>query len=320
MTENVCQKLSIVSAQSAIVYQSELDFVSRCILDYPNIETGGQLFGFWTASGVPVVLFAIGPGAKANHQVAFFNQDIAYLTQVGNLLVQKFGLQHIGEWHSHHQLELARPSGHDIATMVNCIGRQHLGRFLLCIGNCTTAATTFNAYIFTEEGGSEFTHAFWDVKSGESPFRTRVAQDKELTSVVLEPSTPEASHSSIKILNHSEVFSPPEYACSYWLEKKENNAVLKGIVDHLAGEADDGRCKVQLDSCGLVHLSLENSGRSVRIVFPLAFPANPPMMFINGNPVVCDEVKWHVEKDLCEAFLMYCGQVLSRETKEDTDG
>ena len=77
---------------TAIIYQGELDFISRCILDYPNIETGGQLFGFWTASGVPVVLYAIGPGPNANHQVAFFNQDIDYLTKVGHVLASRYGM------------------------------------------------------------------------------------------------------------------------------------------------------------------------------------------------------------------------------------
>ena len=84
-------------APCAVIYQSELDFVSRCILDRPDIETGGQLFGFWTARGVPVVLYAIGPGLQANHQLTFFNQDVEYLKLVGNLLLEKFGLQHIGE-------------------------------------------------------------------------------------------------------------------------------------------------------------------------------------------------------------------------------
>ena len=62
-------------APTAIIYQSELDYLSRCILDYPDIETGGQLFGFWTNQGVPVVLYVIGPGRHANHQQSFFNQD-----------------------------------------------------------------------------------------------------------------------------------------------------------------------------------------------------------------------------------------------------
>ena len=44
-------------ADTVLVYQSELDYLSRCILDYPHIETGGQLFGYWTSAGVPVGLY-----------------------------------------------------------------------------------------------------------------------------------------------------------------------------------------------------------------------------------------------------------------------
>ncbi len=72
-------------SKTAIIYRSELDFVSRCILDRTHIETGGQLFGFWTGKGIPVVLFAIGPGPRANHQVTFFNQDVQYLVSVSTL-------------------------------------------------------------------------------------------------------------------------------------------------------------------------------------------------------------------------------------------
>ena len=68
-----CQSNFNTPAPIAIIYKSELDYISRCILDCTNIETGGQLFGFWTAEGVPVVLYAIGPGPHANHQSAFFN-------------------------------------------------------------------------------------------------------------------------------------------------------------------------------------------------------------------------------------------------------
>ena len=92
------------SAAVAMIYCSELDYISRCILDSTTIETGGQLFGFWTSTGIPVVLYAIGPGPLANHQVTFFNQDVDYLLNVGTALLQRYGLQHIGEWHSHHQL------------------------------------------------------------------------------------------------------------------------------------------------------------------------------------------------------------------------
>ena len=103
-------------ASKVLIYKSELEYISRCILDYTNIETGGQLFGYWTSDGVPVVLYVIGPGPHANHQGAFFNQDVNYLEMIGGILTRDFGLQHMGEWHSHHQLGLARPSGHDSST------------------------------------------------------------------------------------------------------------------------------------------------------------------------------------------------------------
>ena len=46
-------------ADAVLVYQSELDYLSRCILDYPHIETGGQLFGYWNSAGVPVVFLKL---------------------------------------------------------------------------------------------------------------------------------------------------------------------------------------------------------------------------------------------------------------------
>ena len=120
----------------AIIYRSEMDYISRCIHDYPNIETGGQLFGYLTENGSPVVCYAIGPGMNANHQSAFFNQDTEYLQSTYNELNRRYGLRYIGEWHSHHQLGLAKPSGHDASTIVHGIRRSNFRHFLLCIGNC----------------------------------------------------------------------------------------------------------------------------------------------------------------------------------------
>ena len=87
-------------SQTAIIYQSELDYISRCILDYPNIETGGQLFGFWTSMGTPVVAYAIGPGRYSKHNPTSFVQDQAYLHNVGIELHKRYRLQHIGEWNT----------------------------------------------------------------------------------------------------------------------------------------------------------------------------------------------------------------------------
>lgn len=171
-------------ADCAIIYRSELDYLSRCILDYPNIETGGQLFGFWTRKGVAVVLFVLGPGPKANHQVAFFNQDLEYLVKVGGVLVSRYGLSHIGEWHSHHQLGLAHPSAHDAETMSSVICERKLGRFLMALGNCTAAEATVNAFEFVQASGAKFRGIPWDVKEFESPFRTLIEKDEEMMNLL----------------------------------------------------------------------------------------------------------------------------------------
>lgn len=181
-------------ANRAIIYRSELDFISRCILDRTDIETGGELFGFWTASGIPVVLFAIGPGPKANHQTTFFNQDIGYLENVGGKLFGKYGLLHIGEWHSHHQLGLAQPSGHDAATMATSIANNHLGRFLMALGNCTRDASVLNAFEFVEGFGTDWQHIPWEIKEVASPFRAAVEADGELAAMLRNPRTPVARH------------------------------------------------------------------------------------------------------------------------------
>lgn len=184
-------------ADRAIIYRSEIDFVSRCILDCPNIETGGELFGFWTAGGIPVVLFAIGPGPNANHQTTFFNQDIGYLEQIGHLLFAKYGLLHIGEWHSHHQLGLAQPSGHDAATMATSIENNHLGRFLMALGNCTTESSVLNAFEFVEGYGIDWRHVPWEIKEVTSPFRVAIEADCELSGMLCNPRTPVARHGKL---------------------------------------------------------------------------------------------------------------------------
>ena len=176
------------AGKEVFVYQSELDYLSRCILDYPSIETGGQLFGFYSSKGTPVVCYAIGPGHKANHRVTFFNQDIDYLQTVGNILTREYGLQHIGEWHSHHQLGLNHPSGHDAHTMHHSVDALHLGQFLLCIGTISGQSANVNAFTFYENDRAYYPTA-WSIKAEPSPFRQVV--DERLKDLLIHPSTSE---------------------------------------------------------------------------------------------------------------------------------
>ncbi len=175
----------------AIIYGSELDYISRWILDYPHIETGGQLFGYWTDDGTPVVLYAIGPGPQANHQIAFFNQDIAYLETVGNQLTRTYGLQHIGEWHSHHGLGLSRPSGHDAKSMADGIMDSGRNRFLLCIGTCVDGVSRLLPYNFEAGRWTDYVSAKWIIKPMDSPFRKWI--DAELAEELCMPLTEKAN-------------------------------------------------------------------------------------------------------------------------------
>lgn len=173
--------------ESAEIFRSEMEYVIRCIADYPRIETGGELFGFWKDDRTPVVAYAIGPGPKANHQVAFFNQDIDYLAATGGVLTAKYGLEHIGEWHSHHRLGLPHPSGHDAATMAHGIRTAGRNCFLLCIGTCNDKAVSLGGFVFSRNDGESYRHVGWRVIGVDSPFRSAIDADSELTGRLVHP-------------------------------------------------------------------------------------------------------------------------------------
>ena len=59
------------------------------------------------------------------------------MAHLGGLLFQGAGLQHIGEWHSHHRLGLAEPSHGDLRTVWSGMEEPGLRRFVLAIGNIT---------------------------------------------------------------------------------------------------------------------------------------------------------------------------------------
>lgn len=300
----ICEKRS--RDKGAIIFKSELDYISRCILDYPSIETGGQLFGFYTESGVPVVLYAIGPGRNANHQVAFFNQDIEYLTRIGAKLKSYFGLHHIGEWHSHHQLGLARPSGHDASTMVNTIREKNLGKFLLCIGNCDGRSTTLNPFPCNSEG---YCATQWDVVFADSPLRRPI--DRLLAEDLVMPRTPEPHHRDTQLNESSSL--KPVYKPGYWLTEKANNLVLREILSYIKKQNGNGIDTVtRLDSESLVHIysqGINFYGKkwSEDILFPMDFPESAPSVtrWLDRDFVMMTPQEWTYSGDILKSFIQY---------------
>ena len=290
-------------SKTAYIFKSELDFISRCILDYKNIETGGQLFGYWTADGSPVVVYAIGPGSHANHQVAFFNQDVNYLVSIGNVLIHHYGLQHIGERHSHHKLGLAQPSGHDASTMADTIRERRLPQFLLCIGNCSDTESTCNPFNFTYNAGYNYVKSQWSVKDIDSPFRNLI--DRELKDLLILPKTHHPSYSMDGMRKSIQTISPTK--TGYWFEEKQNRLVLKNIMDFLSSFPQQGQCSIQMDSQNHVQLLVKRDSREELFYFPKKFPiAAPDVRFRapDGTFIPMNN-KWIFEGNILESFVKY---------------
>lgn len=287
----------------ALIYKSELDYISRCVLDYPNIETGGDLFGFWTHSGYPVIQYVIGPGPNANHQSTFFNQDGNYLSEIGNKLRETHGLQHIGEWHSHHQLGLAEPSGHDISTVCKAITQYNLSNFFLVITNIRDISSSINGFMFNKEKGRDFDYAGWVILESHSPIR----QDFDLKyhDLVYQPRTKEASLLDLSkaTLNNLEFFKP-EYSSEYWLSEKSNHLVLKGIIETLGRFVANVQI-FQRNDDKTIYLEFHKDNKEYVVIFPIDFPKTNLIILDKTENKSIEGVNWEFSGDILDSSLNY---------------
>ena len=118
-----------------VIYEEDFKQLCAWVLKKTNIETGGDLFGLWADKHTAVIQFVVGPGQNCRRSSVSFYQDINYLEKIGEHMTKSEGVCHIGEWHSHHQLGLARPSGGDENTVWNNMPTYNLKRFVIFIAN-----------------------------------------------------------------------------------------------------------------------------------------------------------------------------------------
>lgn len=158
------------SAFTVYMFQSDFDRIKNWVLQYPDRETGGDLFGLWSTGDNSVIHITLGPGQNCKHGDYHFYQDVPYLERVGNLLTNDYMLGHIGEWHSHHQLALDEPSEGDCKTIARNFPRGSCG-FILMIANIITREdVSINPYLF-KEGYPDYIPGQIDTVDGKSPFR-----------------------------------------------------------------------------------------------------------------------------------------------------
>ena len=131
--ESRTEQVSTSNPFTVYIDEGELAQIKRWVEIKDNIETGGDLFGLWMDSRTAVVQFVLGPGKNCSRTTVSFFQDVEYLREAGQYLTQKHGLCNIGQWHSHHRLRLARPSGGDEHTVWSNMPNLGLQRYIVFI-------------------------------------------------------------------------------------------------------------------------------------------------------------------------------------------
>ena len=141
------------------LFEEDQKMMEDLVLRYPDIETGGDLFGLWTTEGDAVLHIVLGPGQDCKRTDVSFYQDIPYLQRNGELLTQNYMLCHIGEWHSHHQLRLSHPSQGDSSTVIRHYPGPDTCGFLLIIANIVSQSrrqVTLSPYLYTANSSYSF--------------------------------------------------------------------------------------------------------------------------------------------------------------------
>ena len=282
----------------ATIYKQDLEFISKCILDFPDIETGGDFFGFWNNLGMPVILYVTGPAENCYRHATFFKQDMEFLVGVGNFVYANFGLQHIGCWHSHHKLSLAVPSSHDCKTMVNAINKNEIEKFFMILGNITPkGGTTVNGFLFDKVNQTNYFHTQWKVLETENVISNTI--NSNLQSVL--QYTPKTKKPLLQDLNlvktNQNLVLTIDFEPQSWLGSKEGKQELKQIYNWFTSNFNNA--KMYITESNALELKTEN----ISLIFSHDFPNSFPIIEIQGNLITSEQGKFEYES--VNDFIQY---------------
>ncbi len=280
-------------AARLLIYEDEAQRIARFARAWPDRETGGDLFGHWTHSGAPVVSYIIGPGRGAQHNVTSFYQQVDWLHEAGVSLYDRHGLQHVGEWHSHHRLGLNEPSAGDVRTVRNGMKARNWDRFVLMIATLDPqpdSPVLQNYYLFSR--GGDYRPLAVAALPGASPFRSgpqdpheealRDAVRPERKSWMLVPApAPHRPHpdGTWRPGPHTPASGALEEPCAgAWFTTETGKALVKQIFADLDRNRIACSVRTTADGRGLT-LTLP----AARIVLGPAFPQEPPTVIAPAN-------------------------------------
>ncbi len=115
------------------IFEDELRVLVSEIRRYPALETGGALYGLWSHGGQPTVWLATRAGPEAERRYTSFLDDPHTHMAMERALWERFGMQCVGVWHSHHRLGMQVLSAGDVArtrTYAMHTGRERFAEIL----------------------------------------------------------------------------------------------------------------------------------------------------------------------------------------------
>jgi hypothetical protein len=117
-----------------------------------------------------ILSYLIGPECKRFSTE--FNQDSDYTGFYSRYLFQQFGIEHIGAWHSHHQLGLTRPSGGDDNTMKTSLIANRVPRALCIIATIENHRVILHCYLYIVKENKNVQRVECEIQliSGAQPF------------------------------------------------------------------------------------------------------------------------------------------------------
>ena len=108
------------------IYESELCVLAGLSAEGGDVEVAGSLYGLRTRDGTVVILLATsdgsGPtadGPGAIHSGGYCEIGVDYFRKVTSLVEHEFCVEWVGNFHSHHYLDINRPSGGDTREVVS---------------------------------------------------------------------------------------------------------------------------------------------------------------------------------------------------------
>jgi hypothetical protein len=276
-----------------LAFLSEIKAMTAGAARQPDRETGGDLFGYWTHSGSAVVHYVLGPGPNARGDETSFFQDAEYLEEEGKRLNETYGLQHVGEWHSHHRLALDHPSDGDVSTVQHALRRYRFERFALVIanlpgadklrvvpGSAMPAPVVLNGYLFEVDHPDDYEPSHWVVLPVDSPVRQAEERIRQPLPVRAEHSpAPEwvlrpgqLTMDELRRTSRSE--KPLAGLGDYWYASEEGQRLLR--AEHKALEELGVPASIKLTWKNRIRIVIDADWGGVSYLLPHRFPEKPP--------------------------------------------